>query len=117
MGSGLGNAAADRQTVYEELTGALQELRGGVHAPDMARSLFRHARGSTDLVGLADGGERAVFYDARVVRAVPFDRHGLVFDGREQVWRGIGGPTAWVVGHSGLLAWVHPEYRWVLEER
>lgn len=36
----------DRQAVFADLAGAIQQLRGGVHARDMAAAVFRHATGS-----------------------------------------------------------------------
>lgn len=106
----------DRQAVYAELTGALQQLRGGVHARDMAAAVFRHATGSTALVGLLAGGERAVFYEsnARTLVAVPLDEHGLDHAAVERLWNRLSDPTAWVDARGGDLAWVHPRYRWVL---
>lgn len=106
----------DRQAVYAELTGVLQRLRGGVHARDMAAAVFRHATGSTALVGLLDGGERVVFYEsnARTLVAVTLDEHGLHHADAERLWNRLSDPTAWVDARGEDLAWAHPRYRWVL---
>jgi hypothetical protein len=107
----------DRQAVFADLTSTVQQLRGGVHARDMASAVFRHARGSTALVGLDDGGERAVFYEtnARTLVAVPLDEHGLDHAGAERRWNRLGDPTAWVDARGDDLDWVHPRYRWVMD--
>jgi hypothetical protein len=105
----------DRQAVYADLASTLQRLRDGVHARDMAADVFRHATGSTALVGLTDGGERAVFYEAnaRTLVAVPLDEHGLDRPDTERLWNRLSDPTGWVDARGGDLAWVHPRYRWV----
>ncbi|PSP78079.1 hypothetical protein BRC81_08475 [Halobacteriales archaeon QS_1_68_20] len=102
----------DRQTVYEDLVDVLQEYRGGVHAPDMAQALRRHATGSTVLAALDDDGRRAVFYDPKVmaVTAIPFDRHGLDHADRETVAWQVDTFGTWLDGNGEDLTWVHPRY-------
>lgn len=115
MATDDGTPEVDRQRVYAELTGVLQQVRGGVHARDMAAAVFRHATGSTALVGLEADGERAVFYEsnARTLVAVPLDAHGLDHADAEGLWNRLADPTGWVDARGEDLAWVHPRYRWV----
>jgi hypothetical protein len=110
--------ASDRQAAFAELAAAVQRLRGGAHAREMAAAAFRHARGATALVGLAAGGERAVFYEgnARTVVAVPLDAHGLDHAGAERRCDRLRDPSAWVDAHGTEMAWVAPHYRWVLAD-
>lgn len=114
---GTGDRTGDRQAVFEALTSALQQLHGGVHARDVATALFRHATGSTALVGLTEGGDRAVFYaaDAHTLTSVPLDAHGLDLPRAERLRDRSNDPTAWVVARGDGIDWVHPRYRWVLD--
>lgn len=109
--------ATDRQAAFAELAAAVQRVRGGAHAREMAAATFRHARGATALVGLSAGGERAVFYEgnARTVVAVPLDAHGLNHADAERICNRLRDPTAWVDARGGEMAWVAPRYRWVLD--
>ena len=102
---------------FAELSAAVQRLRGGAHAREMATAAFRHARGATALVGLSTGGESAVFYEgnARTVVAIPLDEHGLDHDRTERLCDRLRDPSAWVDARGAELAWVAPRYRWVLD--
>lgn len=107
----VGGMPRSRQAVFEDLTATLQTLRGGVHAADMAAALLRYAGGSTALVALVDGGQRAVCYcaNARTLAAVPFDRHGVDPDDADRARRSLRDPTTWV--DAADPDWVHPRYR------
>jgi hypothetical protein len=108
---GSRSSRTDRQVVYEQLVAALQTLRGGTHAADMAAALLRHARDSTALVALVDGGGRAACYsaNARTLAAVPFDRHGVDAAAAEPLARPLDDPAIWV--DTAEADWVHPRFR------
>lgn len=118
MGADHERPTPDRQAVFADLVGALQELRGGVHGGEMAAAVFRHTTGGTSLVGLTAEGRRAVLYqpDARTLVAAPLNEHGLDHDDASPLWTGLSDPTTWVDAHGDDLAWVHPRYRWALGE-
>lgn len=108
---------SDRQAAFAEFSAAVQRLRGGAHAREMAAAAFRHARGATTLVGLSADAERAVFYEgnAKTVVAMPLDEYGLDHAGAERLCDRLRDPTAWVDARGDGMAWVAPRYRWVLD--
>ena len=117
MGTDDRRPESDRQAAFTDLASTVQVTRGGVHAREMAAAVFRHTTGSTTLVGLIDGCERAVFYDAdaRALTAVPLDEYGLHRADAERLWNRLSDPATWVDAHANDLEWVHPRYRWVLD--
>lgn len=117
MGTDDRRTASDRQAVFVDLASTIQTDRGGDHAREMAAAVFRHATGPTTVVGLVDGCEHVVFYDANThsLTAVPVDEHGLDRSAGERLLHRLSDPTTWVDARANDIDWAHPRYRWVLD--
>lgn len=106
----------DRTRVHADLFDAIAEHHPTEQARRMAGHVLRATREDNRLVALRDGCGEAVYFDAdaRVLRAVPVDKHGTRDDEAERVWRRLGDPGSWVDAAGPGLDWVHPRFRWVL---
>lgn len=113
MGTESRQASPSRQRVFEEVARELRVHRDETHAATMAQALLKYTLESRSLVALQDGGSRAVFYTAntRLLRSVPFDKHGLDLSATRRERGPVSDPTAWVDANLERLAWVHPRYR------
>lgn len=104
----------DRTDVYQDLHGELAVHRHAAHAREMASALLRAERDGPQLVGLVDECQRAVYYSptARMVSAVPFDKHGVYETRSRPLCRDVGDAQSWVrSGRTKDLDWAHPFFR------
>lgn len=102
-----------RQLVFESLFRELSQSRRGVHIDKMAQALLREETDRKHLVGILQGGEKAVFYqdDRREIVAIPFDKHGTQNRFAESLWRRESSETVWEHKIREQLMWLHPNYR------
>lgn len=102
-----------RQLVFESLFSELSRFRRGVHIDKMAQALLKEETDRKDLIGILQGGEKAVFYqeDRREIVAIPFDKHGTQNRFAESLWRRETSETVWEHKIRERLVWLHPRYR------
>lgn len=102
----------DKQAVFASLAAELGARRQGRHIDQMAAAALAYERGARTLVGLAEEGQRVLYHDhrARVLQAIPVDRHGLNPDDADPIARDLGDAAPWVRQHGNRLAWIHPRY-------
>lgn len=102
----------------EDLAKAIAKVRGGEAAGRMARALLERDRGGHLLIGLAEGGEHALYYDSVrfSIQLVPFSPDGVDGIGTREVTRAPHrrDVEALVQEADLALAWVHPRFRWLV---
>lgn len=97
----------DAQRLFERVCRALGEHRQGAHFPKIATDIIRPTHDDYDLLGLADGGERVVYYARRdrEIILVPFDKHGLERGRGECIAHDVDDPRTWVTVNKPRLVW------------
>lgn len=97
----------DVQRLFERVCRALGEHREGTHFPKIATDLIRPTHDGYDLIGLADRGERVVYYARRdeEIILVPFDKHGIERGRGEVVAHGVDDPRSWATVNQPRLVW------------
>nr|WP_233340528.1 hypothetical protein [Haloprofundus sp. MHR1] len=111
----------DRTERFAELTNAIKTLRdcSAEEAELMASKVLSRAYSSTYLVGLTDGGHRAVYwwsFTPGFASIVPFDVDGVNGENGIQIWRGADEETnddfkQWLSTLTDGFDWLHPEFR------
>lgn len=116
MGTTSEGSGPTRMQVYHDLFDELAYHRHAEHAGEMTEALLEREHTGTDLVGLTDDHQRAVYYSTtgRSLTGYAFDEHGVREADIDSVWRLLSDAASWVDAHQDELDWIHPHYRWVL---
>ncbi|MFC7078833.1 hypothetical protein [Halorussus caseinilyticus] len=99
--------------IFDRLCAAIAREQGGADVYLKAAHLIRRNNGAYSLVGLEEGGERAVYhYEGVFASVMPFDEDGVRQHEAETLARNED-------VREGLTAveyaWVHPAYRDLLD--
>lgn len=107
------SATANDWECFVALVEALEESPRDVRPGRAARALVRLESSGHQLVGLLEGGARAVVYNnaSRSLVALPFDDRGVSVAAEETLRSRLDAPGSWVDAYRTELSWVHPRYR------
>jgi hypothetical protein len=102
--------------VYHDLFDELAYHRTAEDAGHMTQALLKKEHNGTDLVGLTEDHQRAVYYSSngRSLKGYAFDKHGVHEGDVDVIWRLLSDAASWVDANQDELDWIHPHYRWVL---
>ncbi|WP_224448754.1 hypothetical protein [Haloprofundus salilacus] len=111
----------DSVEILEEFAMEIERLRdcSVEDAEVMASNVLGRAYSSTHLVGLTDGGRRAVYwwsFTPGFVSISPFDVDGVDGENGIQIWRDADEETnddfeQWLSTLTDGFDWLHPEFR------
>ncbi|UPV76417.1 hypothetical protein M0R89_19850 (plasmid) [Halorussus limi] len=102
-------APAGNTELFDRLCAAIARERGGTDVYLKAAHLLRRDNGAYSLVGLEEGGERAVYhYEGAFTSVMPFDAEGVRQDEAETLARNENVREGL---HAVSYSWVRPEYR------
>jgi hypothetical protein len=102
-------APGENGELFDRLCEAIARERGGADVYVKAAHLLRRNTGAYSLVGLEDGGERAVYhYEGVFASAIPFDVEGVRQEEAETLARNDNVREGL---HAVSYSWVRPAYR------
>lgn len=108
--------------LHDELARSIARTRGGKHAGTIATKLLSNDQSGSLLVGIVEDGS-VVEYSRSTwsLRLVPITEEGELDGGGASFVerkRSVRLVEEWVSESSGeLLVWVHPRFRWVLNDK
>lgn len=105
-------ASPPTDRLHESLRAALSSYRGD-DAAACATTLLESQYEDRLLLGLVDGGTRAVYYSGltRCVAAVPFDADDVQIEAAHPLGQAIDDPERWLAVAEPQWDWVAPAFR------
>lgn len=104
--------SSSTESLYEPLRAALSSHRGDESAA-CAATLLASQYDDRVLLGLVDGGTRAVYYSGltRCVAAVPYDSDEVHIEAAHPLGQAIDDPKRWVAVADPDWDWLAPAFR------